>query len=326
MASNDKTPNPADYAILHLGVSGGKDSTAAYLWVVYVSGWPLDRVWVTFCDTGNEDLLTYAYLKMLSEHVFPIETIYPERDFWQLAHWKQRFPSRRARFCTQFLKVIPTRDHALDLMNQGEILLLTGVRSDEAHASNDRGELPKFGWDDGFACDIFRPILDWSLEDVWKIHKKFLPLEAVLGLIRNDPELTQEHKKEIISKIIEAGIPRNPLYDMGAKRVGCFPCMNSAKPEVRAIAKYRPRKIDFIDDEENSFENGNMFSGFFARNTVPLAHRSKEITTKAGEKMMVCTIHDVVRWSKTAYGGKQYNFDLHIPDTPSACDIGGMCE
>lgn len=221
---NRTYPNPLTYPVLHLGVSGGKDSTAALLWLVFMSGWPLDRLVVTFCDTGNEDLLTYAYLKMLSELVFPIETIYPERDFWQLAHWKKRFPSRRARFCTQFLKVIPTRDHTFDLMmKQGEILLLTGVRADEAHASNDRGELPQFGWDDGFACDVFRPILDWSIEDVWEIHKRFLPLEVILGLLAKDPELSQEHKEELIVRMIDHRIPRNPLYDMGAKRVGCFP-------------------------------------------------------------------------------------------------------
>lgn len=92
------------------------------------------------------------------------------------------------------------------------------------------------------------------------------------------------------------------------------------------MAKYRPQRIDFIERQEGSFKNRNMYSTMFARNTVPLAHRKKEITTADGEKMMVCTIRDVVRWANTAYGGKQFNMDLYIPDAPLACAIGGMCE
>ena len=77
--------DPLDYDIYHLGVSGGKDSTAAMLWLVYESGWPTSRMIVTFCDTDNEDSLTYNYLALLSERVFPIETVYPELGFYELA-------------------------------------------------------------------------------------------------------------------------------------------------------------------------------------------------------------------------------------------------
>lgn len=314
------------YDIYHLGVSGGKDSTAVLLWLVNESGLPLDRCQVTFCDTGNEDLLTYAYLGMLNDKVFPIETIKPERDFWELAKWKKRFPSRRARFCTSFLKIIPNREYILKLQQNGSnVLLLNGVRSDEAHASNDRGNVEKFGWDDGFAADIYRPILDWSLDDVWRIHSKYLSISDVISLIKNDERLSTKHKLQLSKAMLRHGIPRNPLYDMGALRVGCFPCINSRKAEIRAMAKYRPERIDFIRDKEGSFNNAKMYSTMFARNTVPEQHRTKEVVTRDGAPMMVATIDDVVLWSQTSYGGKQYEMDLPIAP-PIACDLGGMCE
>lgn len=311
-----------EYDIFHLGVSGGKDSASTFLWLVYESGWDLEKVRVTFCDTGNEDALTYAYLDMLRD-IHPINTIKPERDFWELAKWKKRFPSRRARFCTSFLKIIPTREYLYTLQQAGKnILLLNGLRADEAHASNDRGKISAFGWDESSGCDVYRPILDWSIDEVWDIHKKYLPADASIKLVKADPLLGEKHKAELIKKIQSHGIPRNPLYDMGARRVGCFPCIHSAKLEIRGLAKYRPERIDFIESKERSFEMGTMF----ARNTVPPQHRTKEITTAAGEKMNVCTIYDVVAWSKTAYGGKQYEFDLVTFDDLPACDVGGYCE
>lgn len=314
------------YDVFHAGVSGGKDSTALLLWIVYESGLDLNKVLVTFCDTGNEDFLTYAYLDMLRQ-LFPIQTVSPDLDFWELAKFKKRFPSRKARFCTTFLKIIPTRDYILKLQQAGKsVLLLNGVRSTEAHASNDRGKVPEFGWDESTGCDIYRPILDWSIDDVWAIHKKYLPADASIKLVEADPHLSEGHKAEL-TKIIQAhGVPRNPLYDMGARRVGCFPCINSAKLEVRAMAKYRPERIDFIDSQEGSFKNGNMYSSLFARNTVPPQHRTKEVVTAKGETMNVCTIRDVVTWSQTAYGGKQYEMDLVTFDDLPACDIGGYCE
>ncbi|RMF57060.1 MAG: hypothetical protein D6743_19440, partial [Calditrichaeota bacterium] len=154
------------YDVYHLGVSGGKDSTAVLLWLVYESGLPKERFVVTFCDTGNEDPLTYAFLGILSEHVFPIQTIHPREDFWQLAKRKGRFPSRKARFCTQFLKIIPSREFVLGLLRDGKsVLALNGVRRDEGRVGNNRGDAPAFEFDTGLGCDVYRPILDWSIED-----------------------------------------------------------------------------------------------------------------------------------------------------------------
>lgn len=319
-------PNPKDYDVIHLGVSGGKDSTAVMLWLVYESNWPKDKIQITFCDTGNEDPLTYNYLKLLNDTVFPINTLKPEKDFWELAKWKKRFPSRKARFCTQFLKIIPTREHTLELLQENKnVLLLNGVRSAEGKSHNNRGDVPMFGFDLALGADVFRPILNWTIDDVWAIHMKYIDPQDVKAIVADDPDMDEDMKDRLIGIMEHYGIPRNPIYDMGNSRVGCFPCINSRKLEIRAISNYRPNKIDFIEDQENSFPN--EISTFFAKKTVPPRLRSKPIETKSGEIVNVPTIRDVVKWANTGkYKPDQMEMDLDILAPASACDIGGYCE
>src|SRR6266550_2626614 len=108
----------------HIGISGGKDSTALLLWAVHESGYPRESLDVTFCDTGNEHLLTYDYVKMLSEGVHPVKTLKPERDFYELARWKKRFPGAKSRFCTVFLKIYPTQKHLAELLAAGHDVVM----------------------------------------------------------------------------------------------------------------------------------------------------------------------------------------------------------
>lgn len=330
--------NLNDFDIYHLGVSGGKDSTAAFLWAVYESGWK-DNFRVTFCDTGNEDPFTYKFLDFLRK-IYPIEIITPIRygkktfsegmTFYDLAVAKKRFPFRKARFCTSWLKVIPSRDYVLNelLAEYDQVLLLTGETKREGHIGNNRGEMGETSWAEDYACWSHRPIYHWKLEDIWEIHKKYLSLSGVLDIISNDTSMSKENKEELIVRMEKHRIPRNPLYDIGAVRVGCFPCINSRKAEIRAMARFRPERIDYLRNQERMVgeDRGDGISTFFARNTVPLAHRTKEIKTVKGEKMLVCTIDDVVQWAKTKYGGKQFEMDLYFEDEGGSCSIGGYCE
>jgi 3'-phosphoadenosine 5'-phosphosulfate sulfotransferase (PAPS reductase)/FAD synthetase len=283
-----------DYDIYHVGISGGKDSQALLLWARYESGYPVEKIRATFCDTGNEHQFTYDHIKMLSETIHPIETIYPPLGFYALAAKEGRFPSTKARFCTQLLKILPTQNHVLQYqINNQRVLLLSGVRAGE---SRDRAKLPEFDFDDYYFSDMYRPLLRWSLDDVWAFLKKY-------------------------------NSPRNPLYDFGAKRVGCFPCIMSSKPEIRTIAKNFPERIVMLREKENTTgkEINGGFSSFFSPNKVPPAYRSKEITTSKGEKVKVPTIDDVVEWSKTGYRRtSQYEMDFaEYAVCPSNL---GMCE
>ena len=105
--------------INHFGLSGGKDSTALMLWAVYESGYAPETLRFTACDTGNEAEETYEYIKMLNCKVYPITVLKPPLDFYQLAEKRGRFPSTTARFCTQELKMKPTKAYIDALIQEG---------------------------------------------------------------------------------------------------------------------------------------------------------------------------------------------------------------
>jgi 3'-phosphoadenosine 5'-phosphosulfate sulfotransferase (PAPS reductase)/FAD synthetase len=285
----------------HFGVSGGKDSTALLLWAVYESNYSPDSLNVTFCDTGNEHQYTYDHIRMLSERVHPIEVIKPPLDFYQLAYKKKRFPSPTRRFCTIKLKLEPTKIHVQSLFEQGDdVLMHSGVRADE---SNERGLLPDRGWDSFFDCEVYRPLLRFDIEWVWAMHRKY-------------------------------GIPRNKLYDLGAKRVGCLPCIMSRKSEIRMVARRFPERIAMIREAEESVPSNAGVATFFSRKTTPLIHRTRLVDCKDGRKVLVPTIDDVVAWSRTK-DRKRNNLQYMIDwdeDSELSVDIGlcpssyGSCE
>lgn len=260
--------------IYHVGISGGKDSTALLLWMIKESGIHHDQIIATFCDTQNEAACTYEHIEMLSHEVFPIRKLESE-GFLNLALRKKRFPSTKARFCTTELKLKPTK-HFLDSLQlqyaNFEIIPVSGVRAGE---SGERRLLPEWGnpLDSYFGLREWRPLIKWQIEDVLTIHAKYSVL-------------------------------LNPLYSKGAKRVGCFPCIMSSKPELRLMAKNYPERVIQIREWERMFEGVNGISTFFPRNAVPIRFRTKTITTAKNEKMKVATIDDVVRWANSGWRAK----------------------
>lgn len=245
--------SPDEYDLYHVGVSGGKDSTAVILWCLFLSGWKRSKFIFSFADTGNEDALTYAYLDMLRQSLeVEISVIKPEHDFYGLARHKTRFPSARSRFCTESLKVVPSVNKVMALCEDANVLVLSGIRNSEGREHNDRGQLEVFGYNDLYGCDQYLPVYNYTLEEIWELHQTHLDIEDVIGIVNSDDRLTSVHKDELVGKMRIRGVPANPLYYMGAKRVGCFPCINSEKREMRAMTKFRPHRIDEIRAEESA--------------------------------------------------------------------------
>lgn len=286
----------------YCGLSGGKDSSATMLWLIHESGVPRESLRFTFCNTHNEHRFTYEHIELLSRYIqehgcAPVVTLEPERGFFELAKWKKRFPSRKARFCTQFLKVIPSREDVMRLIRADyEVIVHSGVRAGE---SLDRAKLIERGFDDMFGCVVNRPLLRWSLQDVLDYHKRF-------------------------------GLPLNPLYSYGVTRVGCFPCINSKKSEIKLISIRFPERIEQVSRAETEMFNVGLIGTWFHRKTVPLRFRSKTVQTSKGP-MKVATIDDVVRWSHTGKRAKERTpvlfEDFYDDDATLVCPSGaGMCE
>lgn len=339
--------DPDDFDIFHVGISGGKDSAALLLWLWYESGLPHEKIMPTTNETDNEDQLTYKFIDLLAEATTEIKKVVPRRvdshefpkgiGFYDLARFKKFWPSANARYCTQYLKIIPSRDHVLSLLQEGKrVLVVNGIRRAEGKPGvNKRAEMEPFDWAEDYACHVYRPILNWTIDQVWDIHKKYLDFGKILDMIDRDWEMSEDNKAELIRRMESHGIPRNPLYDMGAKRVGCFPCIFSRKAEIRAMDRFRPERVDLIREFEDTwvgaYRIGGSIGTFFAYDKVPPQFRSKRIVllnedTNEVRVMHVPTIADVVLWSKTGNRRpKQFEMDLYIEDENS-CSIGGYCE
>ena len=284
--------------INHFGVSGGKDSTAALLWAVHESGYDLATIRATLADTGNEAPETYEYIQLLHCKVHPITIIKPPLDFYELAEKKGRFPSAKARFCTQELKMKPTKAYLDGLMAEGyTVINHSGVRASE---SADRAKLEERepAWLSFFGCESYRPLLRWTLADVWAIHARY-------------------------------GIPPNPLYAKGCTRVGCLPCVMSRKSEIAVIARQFPERIDRIRECENeALSNRRGGSTFFPPTQVPVRYRTGNVyQNKAGQGIKLTMIDDVVRWAKEGTSAMTGALDFDDLDEPPTCDSrSGLCE
>ena len=298
----------------HGGLSGGKDSTALMLWMVFESGYPRESLRFTWADTGNEHEYAHKYIAYLSERIYPIATIVPDMGFYQLAQKKHCFPSNSRRWCTSELKLKPAKRYLESLKAQGfEVLMHTGVRAAE---SPDRARMPEREWDDYFECDVYRPMLGKSIEEVFALHEKYgIAPNPLYGLTRTLPW---------------DGSP-NPFYGDGVGRFGCWPCIYTKREELGAMARCDPARVDWVAAQEESVEqvDGDRVSTLFHRSKVPLRYRSKIITTDRGEQMAVATIRDVAAWAKERTV-KQFSLPMleeAMKDEPSSCaSKWGLCE
>ena len=113
--------------------SGGKDSQASLIWAIKESGFRKETIEAVFCDTGWEHEDTYAHVKKVCEDLDVKLVVVKNKkykNFVDLAKYKKRFPSTKARFCTEELKTKPMIDYIID--ECGDVLVIQGIRADES--------------------------------------------------------------------------------------------------------------------------------------------------------------------------------------------------
>lgn len=212
--SPERVEQVRSYDRIVVSMSGGKDSAAAGLLLEH-HGIPFHRV---FMDTGWEHPATYAYLDTLEGRFGPIERIRSEKfpgGMRDLVKHKRVFPSRHMRFCTEFLKWRPFK--AWIEAQADDVLNVVGIRHAESEA---RSRMAELEYDEAFDCDVWRPLVRHTFEDVIDMHNA-------------------------------KGLPPNPLYLDGASRVGCFPCIFSRKSEVAAVERLWPGRVEQIETLED---------------------------------------------------------------------------
>lgn len=313
-----------------ISVSGGKDSTALLL--LAIERQP-DKLSAVFADTGNEHSLTYEYVAYLNDKVFPIRTVRADfarqiagkreyvltkwaekgvskeaieraaaalvptgNPFLDLCIWKGRFPSTKAAFCSEELKRNPIIAQVQSpLLDAGhDVISWQGVRRDESLRRSLLIESEcKSTHKNGAELWNYRPILDWTAEDCFAMHRKH-------------------------------GIKHNQLYEMGMGRVGCMPCINCRKDELLEISKRFPEVIDRIAQWELAVKEASKRRGatFFPAPTSSLILTDEQ----KADWLSLQNVHQVVKWAQTARGGKQFDFLRMQDDGPTCSSIYGLCE
>ena len=264
-------------------VSGGKDSTALALTLRQLEI-PHVRV---FADTGFEAPETYEYLDLLRDRLGPIEVVRND-SLWQgaqpgeegmltLIRRKKMFPSRLMRFCTQQLKIFPIRDHIRVLQDRGdEVVSAVGVRADESAA---RAAMAEWEFWDEMDAEIWRPLIRWSEQDVIDVHRRH-------------------------------GMPPNPLYLQGARRVGCSPCIHARKHDMRTIPAEQLVKIRRVE--------GELTADAVARG---VARPTRAFFQLRGPDGLAFTpIDEVVRRAHLHRG-----LPIEAPQEPPGCARWGLC-
>ena len=308
--------------------SGGKDSTALYLLAMELAERHGVAFQPVFADTGNEHDLTLDYVRDLPLRTggpairwikadFTLDFARKRRfvaeqwplhgvpmvqvaralamlqptgvPFLDLCLLKGRFPSRRAQFCTEELKTQPFVEQVvMPLLDDGRrVLSWQGVRASE---SPNRARLPRFEHRGG-GYWIWRPIHRWSVDDVFVLHRRH-------------------------------GIAPNPLYTQGMRRVGCMPCINCAKDELREIARRFPWHIERIAQWEA------LVSAASKRGASTFFHRQKSMPAEAsaGDIFAAANVREAVLWSMTSHGGRQFDLLRLRADTPACASAYGLCE
>lgn len=269
-----------------VSVSGGKDSTATILALREAQ---IDARYV-FADTGWESTHVYEYIDYLRQHLgIEIDTVRSHLLMEERILRNAGFPMRNRRWCTRDLKVEPIRKYH-DKVKQDacatDTVSVLGVRAQE---SAKRAGLLQWEWDSRWGGLIWRPIIDWTIEDVLRMHKRH-------------------------------GVAVNPLYQLGFDRVGCFPCIYATKREIRMISDIAPERIDLIRTLERKVAEERVRR----EEETPGRHSVQHPTFFNADARGLPTIDDVVTWARTEHGGRQ--FPLFNMQPEGGCFQWGLCD
>lgn len=280
---------------LIVSVSGGKDSTAMclHLFELGYTKNDFDRV---FMDTGWEHPTTYQYLDDLEKIIGPII----------------RLKSK--------IKIRPEHEKYIQHFEERLGFESPFVRRTFLHASFPNR---RFKWCTKelkmFPIKKYFDSLDYEFINVVGIRKEESQKRALMEEWEfNDRfdcwvwrPLIDWTEKQVIDIHHRFGVIPNRLYLNGAVRVGCYPCIMSKKKEISLLQNDRIEIIRELEEtitklriqQKNDHQPATLFQSVYKNNP----------NTK---------IDEVMRWSRTSRGGKQ--FELFSPEEPT-CVRWGLC-
>jgi 3'-phosphoadenosine 5'-phosphosulfate sulfotransferase (PAPS reductase)/FAD synthetase len=210
--------------------------------------------------------------------------------FLDLCILKGRFPSRRAQFCTEELKVEPINRLVHPMLEAGtNVVSWLGERAEESDVRAKKKALQAVRWLSGARLVLYRPIHRWTAAQVFEIARR-------------------------------RGLRPNPLYLQGMGRVGCMPCINCGKDELASIAQRFPEHIEKIRAWESLLADASRrgVSTFFSASMLPGLPGDEDNPVRA-------SIDNAIAWARTDRGGRQFSLLQHMAAEEAARD-GAMCE
>lgn len=188
-------------------ISGGKDSQACLK--LALQAYSASEVRGLFCDTKFEHPINYA-------HVEKLRTLYGDvkidvvnaGSVEQQCLKHERFPGGGARFCTEELKIWPSKRYYKALAEQqGGFEVWYGMREAESHERAKRYA--------GKVCDeLYAP---HEVMRKWPQYLAKMGVKFRLAIL--------DWSKFDVLEFLDG--KENPLYGEGFDRVGCFPCLAS---------------------------------------------------------------------------------------------------
>lgn len=247
--------------------SGGKDSLDSLIWAKKTYG---DRVRAVFCDTDWEHIILYPYIEDTCKKLgVELTIIKGEFSFIELAKKKKRFPSAKARFCTDWLKIRPFIDWLL--LQKHHCIIIQGIRKDESesrskmepHCTYFKYYKIPYGHDKDGKPKFF----SYRKSEVLEYDERFEP--------EIERPVFSKTAIEVINNILDNGLKPAPLYYGGTRRVGCFPCVMVTHYELYQML------INFPEIEQKLIDaEAEVGSLFFPPGYIPDRYCSKSANGK----------------------------------------------
>ncbi len=210
---------PQDYKRIVVPVSGGKDSQLCFAMAIDLVG-PA-KVLGVHQHTGFDHPLTYEHMNYMREH-YGAEIIDVHSDQYktvpEVMYGEIMVPSRHARLCTRILKTGPWFKWLKEQPDAMEMLVLLGMRA--AESTNRRSN---YG--------------DLSDSDIYRMADISGECPAALREVRCQLPIVSMSTPRVYSTLRERGDKINPLYALGHKRVGCFPCLLAGKGSMKLTVR-----------------------------------------------------------------------------------------
>jgi 3'-phosphoadenosine 5'-phosphosulfate sulfotransferase (PAPS reductase)/FAD synthetase len=162
-----------------------------------------------------------------------------------------------------------------EVREDDEVVVL-GVRREESAA---RSRLPAVSVEKDHT--IWRPLIDWSADRVWAI-------------------------------LARHAIKPHPLYALGARRVGCWPCIFAGRKDLRLLETLSPERVAYIADLERRVQQVAWVRG---RNSIPTWGTIRRPGSNRHEAV---AFSELMGWACSERG--------RFKPSPQACLMEGICE